>query len=340
RTSTFSQLAYVLSLLVIPPLAIFIFIGIGTSNFFQTHGASLWVRANDSIFNMANRHCDVLIFGDSTAMTGINPEIVQRSTGSRTCNIAVTNAVLAVTNTLALDHFLEHNGRPQILLLQFSPDEFESNSHEWSKSIYPEGLLELVRHGTAEQKRDLLLNHPRQAVAFAGYIAGYMSFYFLKQAWFSVSHQRAAEDTVIVRNGFFTPPAPARTECEAEPPAAGPINQGFARSLAEGYRKAYASRADHVLVDVAPIPSCDPNLATYDLELSGVTSNSLLPLPITLFNDERHYTQAGSTEVSKLVSEQIDQLAGEKRPLQLRSYTNLSIGATRSSADLIPFGSR
>jgi hypothetical protein len=64
-----------------------------------------------------------------------------------------------------------------------------------------------------------------------------------------------------------------------------------------------------VLVNVAPIPSCDQNLAAFSSELNGVTSNSLLPLPVGLFNDPRHYTAVGSAIVSRLVAQELNAVA-------------------------------
>jgi len=43
--------------------------------------------------------------------------------------------------------------------------------------------------------------------------------------------------------------------------------------------------------------------------LNGVTSNSLLPLPIGLFNDGRHYTAIGSTIVSRMVAQELNEVA-------------------------------
>ncbi len=305
-----NHLLYTSLVLLLPLLAVPLLIALGGSNFFLRHGASVWVRSNDAVFAMSHRDCDILVFGDSTAMTGINPDVVERNTGYKTCNIAVTNAVLSVTDTLTLDHYLAHNNRPRVLLIQLSPDGFQSESHIWGRSIYPEGLLELLRHGTPEQARSVLLQHPRQAIAFAGYAAEFTVFQGIKNLVFYSTHLRAPEDTVVVRNGFFTPPAPPKTACEASPPVEDPSQGAFSRSLANGYRLRYANQAGLVLVNVAPIPSCDQNLATYRSELSGVTSNSLLPLPITFFNDTRHYTATGSTVVSRLVSEEVNRVTG------------------------------
>ncbi len=122
---------YCIALLALPLIAVPSFIALGCSDFFLHHGASVWVRSNDAVFEMSNRDCDVLIFGDSTAMTGINPEVVERNTGFKTCNIAVTNAVLAVTDNHTLNHYLAHNAKPKVLLVQFSPDGFLRDSRSW-----------------------------------------------------------------------------------------------------------------------------------------------------------------------------------------------------------------
>ena len=303
--------AVLYSLLVVltPLLAVPFFVLLGSSDFFLHHGASVWVQSNDAIFGMRDRHCDVLIFGDSTAMTGIDPALVNRYTGLNTCNIAVTNAVLAVTGNLTLDSYLQQNVRPKVLVVQFSPDDFQRENRVWSHTIYAEGLLELLRHGSAEESRHLLWTHPHEAIAFAGYAAGYTAYYGIKDIWFRATHLRPEEDEVEVRNGFFTPPAPARTDCEQTSAVPANASSAFAQSVTRDYQRAYADRGSVVLVDVAPIPSCDENLAAYSRELSGVTNNRLQGLPIGLFNDSRHYTAFGSRVVSALIARQVNQVA-------------------------------
>jgi hypothetical protein len=314
---SFAAIRYCLLLLLLPLLAIPFFIALGRSNFFLRHGASIWVQANDAIFDMHDRRCDVVVFGDSTAMTGINPEVVEDQTGFRTCNIAVTNAVLAVTDNLTLDHYLSHNARPRVLLVQLSPDAFQRENHAWRRTIYAEGLLELLRHGSPAEARHVLLTHPQESIAFAGYAAGFSAFYGIKDLWFHVTRFRPEVDTMTVRNGFFTPPAPARTFCDPAPTLSDAgQDTAFSRSLVNQYRNKYTSRSGVVLVNVAPIPSCDQNLAAYSSELDGVTSNNLLPLPIGMFNDARHYTALGSTVVSRLVAAELNEIAIQNPAIQ------------------------
>lgn len=296
---------YSLFVVLLPLLAVPLFILLGSSDFFLHHGASVWVQANDAVFSIRDRKCDVLIYGDSTAMTGIDPDLVSRYTGLRTCNIAVTNAVLAVTGNLTLDRYLRHNIRPKLLIVQLSPDDFQKENRVWSHTIYAEGLLELLRHGSPEEGRHLLLTHPHEAIAFAGYAAGYSAYYAIKDVWFRATHLRPEEDEIQVRNGFFTPPAPARTSCEGGNARPADRTGGFARTMTREYQNSYGDGNSVVLVDVAPIPSCDENLAAYTHELQGVTSNRLQGLPIGLFNDERHYTAFGSHVVSALVAQQV-----------------------------------
>ena len=300
--------AYSLAVVGLPLLAIPLFIVLGSSDFFLHHGASVWVQSNDAIFGMRDRRCDVLVFGDSTAMTGIDPLLVDRDTGLHTCNIAVTNAVLAVTGNMTLDTYLAQNGRPKLLVVQLSPDDFQRRNRVWDHTVYAEGLLEQLRHGTTEQSREVLLHHPHEAIAFAGYAAGYTAYYGVKDLWFRATHLRPEEDEIQVRNGFFTPPAPARTNCEHNETQPADANNSFAASLTGQYQKAYGNRGAVVLVDVAPIPSCDANLAIYSRELNGVTNNRLQGLPVGFFNDSRHYTATGSRIVSALVARQVNQV--------------------------------
>ena len=308
-----SSLRYCLILVVLPLLAIPACIALGRSDFFLHHGASVWVQANDQIFDARDRECDVLVYGDSTAMTGIDPQKVEERTGLRTCNISVTNSVMAVTGNLALDSFLAHNQRPKVLLIQLSPDGFQPGSTIWHNTIYAEGLLELLRHGRPGEARRMLLTHPTESISFAGYAAGFTAWYGVKAAWFHLTNHLPEEDTVVVQNGFFTPPAPARTRCEATVSHIAPGTQdqvAFSRSLVENFRRVYGDRAGTVLVNVAPIPDCDDNLAAYTAQLNGVTSNQLLPLPVGYFNNCCHYTAQGSEIVSTLIAEEVNAIDG------------------------------
>jgi hypothetical protein len=318
----FSPFAYCLTLILLPVVAIPSLIVFGGSNFFLHHGASVWVQANDQVFDTHDRQCDVLIYGDSTAMTGIDPDRVEEQTGFRTCNIAVTNAVLAVTGNLTLDHFLANNPRPKVLLIQLSPSGFQAESSVWHHTIYAEGLLELLRHGRPSEARRLLLTHPSQAVAFAGYAAGYTAWYGIKYVWYRATNLRPEEDTITVRNGFFTPPSPARTSCDAATSivsASDPRQMAFSRALVANYRNGFSGRAGLVLVNVAPIPDCDQNLAAYAAQLNGVTSNSLLPMPVGYFNNCCHYTARGSEIVSSLISSELNTVANNNAAIDDRT---------------------
>jgi len=323
-TPSKAALQYCLLLLLLPLLAVPACIRLGCSDFFLRHGASVWVQSNDAVFSMRDRDCDVLIFGDSTAMTGIDPDVVERNTGFKTCNIAVTNAVLAVTHNLTLNRYLANNAKPHVLLVQLSPDGFQPESEVWNQTVYPEGLVELLRHASAKEIRHMLFSHPQQAVAFAGYAAGFTLYSVVKDIWFRATSMRPEEDTVTIHNGFFTPPAPASTSCEPGATFSNPSAGGaYPRTVVGEYENDYAARSGIVLVNVAPIPSCDQNLAAFSSELNGVTSNALQPLPVGLFNDPRHYTAVGSAVVSRLVAQELNAVAQRNPQIDDRTSTPL-----------------
>ena len=203
----------------------------------------------------------------------------------------------------------------------------------WHKTIYAEGLLELLRHGGPGEARHVLLTHPEESVSFAGYAAGFSAWYAIKDVWFHATHMRPEEDTVTVRNGFFTPPSPPRTSCV---PASSVVSSddaqqaAFSRSLVANFRNGYSDRAGLVLVNVAPIPDCDQNLAAYSAELNGVTSNMLLPMPIGYFNDGRHYTARGSEIVSTLVARELNNVASRNPTIDDRVPPTHQIASLRS----------
>ena len=290
---------YLVLLLVLPLLAVPAAIAFGRSDLFLRFGASVWVRADDAIFTAQNRTCDILIFGDSTAMTGIDPALLTSITGHPACNIAVTNAVLAVAGTLPLDRFLAHNSRPRALVIQLSPESFATRKRSWESTAYPEGLLELLRWSDPHTARKALLTHPQEALGFAGYTAGYTAFAVFKRTWERLSKTQSAEDRIVIHNGFFTPPGRALTACSvSEIPPPQPGDRIAAQTLIDDLRARYAGRADHLLIDTAPIPGCDPNRPALEHELGTVTGD-LATYPINLFNDERHYTAAGSRQLTQ-----------------------------------------
>jgi len=325
-----SAVGYCLILVLFPLFAIPACIALGSSDFFLHHGASVWVQANDKVFDAHDRNCDVVVYGDSTAMTGIDPDRVEEQTGFKTCNISVTNAVLAVTGNLTLDYFLAHNRRPRVLLIQLSPDGFQPTGTAWRQTIYAEGLLELLRHGRPGEARRILWSHPAEAAAFAGYAAGFTAWYGVKDVWFHLTSLRPEEDTVTVRNGFFTPPSPARTSCVPATSVVlrpSPQEVAFSKALVADYHREYAGRSGIVLVNVAPIPDCDQNLAAYATQLNGITSNSLAALPVGYFNNCCHYTARGSEIVSALIASELNSVANRNPAIDDRTPTSRQIAA-------------
>ena len=245
RDSPENCLFYCILVAFLPLLAVPSLIKLGSSDFFLHHGASVWVRSNDAVFDMRDRECDVLVYGDSTAMTGINPEVVESNTGFRTCNIAVTNAVLAVTNNLTLDHFLAHNARPNVILVQLSPDGFQSENHAWRKTIYAEGMLELLRHGRPGEARRVMVSHPQESIAFAGYAAGFTAWYAIKEVWTHATSITPEEDMVQVQ-GRLLYAALARADLLCAGFfggfACGPHQGDFSRLLVSDYKHGYSAR--------------------------------------------------------------------------------------------------
>ena len=84
---------------------------------------------------MKHQDCDVVLYGDSTALTGLDPDIVQRITGLKSCNIAEAGWIEDVVGTdFPLQAYLKDNKRPRFIVTDITPSLF-ARSRPPSSSI-------------------------------------------------------------------------------------------------------------------------------------------------------------------------------------------------------------
>jgi len=271
-----------------------------------------WIRNVDRNFTVSGEDCAVLVFGDSTALTGVSPEAIAAATGMTACNISQTVGSLGVNGTLALDAFLEKNPRPQFLLLVFAPENLHPN-RSWRHLKYAEGLLELARHEGAGTVIVTLVRHPGQALGFSAWVYENTVREWLGRPYFS-------------RQLFLGPMDLRHTSALNKPPEtrcteAGSLGRGGdAESLSEDsaavdaawveqLRQKYAGRAGRVMVLVSPVPECDVRAGFYSGQVAGVTDNGMERYPVGLFNDrDRHFTRDGARRFTSEIAERLHEL--------------------------------
>ena len=276
-----------------------------TSAFFERHADPQWVRAGSQIYVARDVDCQVLIYGDSTAITGIDPGIVARLTGLKTCNVAQTKGALVVLGTQALDLYLAHNRRPRVLLLQFSGADFYRPENWADTNAYMEGGIALLRYYPAGMVAANILRHP-------ALLLGMMHYAYITGPLNWIEHRHTLEDghsspeTPI--DIHFVLNLPGFTACAQDRDTDPIFHRPDPRFIAY-LRRHYGAAADHLIVDVAPTSTCDDRAPYIRQTLTGI-DNSLEQYPVTLFNEGyAHYTEEGARRLSAALGRQIAAVA-------------------------------
>ena len=285
--------AYVLLLLLIPALFLAASIPIVRSGSFPLESGDPFLWNPDYAFSLNHVDCDVVIYGDSTALTGLDPTVVARSTGWKTCNIAQARSVVEILGRLALDTYLRNNAPPKYIVMQFAPETLSrSNTVFW-----PEGITLLLRKKSLLEALPTLIRHPVEAYHF--------SIWAIKAKVAAVMKPptdfAATEASFQARGGLLILPKAAETHCYNDFPYAQPTVEWV-----RGLKEQYAHNGTRVVINVSPLPSCSPIAGPAAAGSRNVTDNSLSLYPIGLFCDlDRHLTPEGAERASLELAAQL-----------------------------------
>lgn len=302
----------------LPVLACLLAFVLTYSQWFRKHADSQWIQSSDRVFTAHDIPCDVLVYGDSSAITGVDPAIVQQRTGLRTCNVAQTKAVIVVLGTKGLDLFLAHNPKPRYLVLQFTGADFYKPESWKDTTAYMEGVVPLLRYYS---KRDFILTTLRHPEI----IMGMMHYAYVtgpSDLWTNRRHLANLTSNTPLIDVHFVRSEPTQTNCalvdDLDPTFHTP-DPVFVQQL----REKYAHAADHLLIDASPLSTCDPKFNYISQHLHGL-SNTLERYPPELFNEGySHYTKAGAQRVSEELAQQIQSI--QQQAIQKQAPQNQAV---------------
>lgn len=288
---------YVAPLIVLPILLLVFAIVVVPTEWFAEHSGDPFLLTLGYGALLHNADCKIVIYGDSTAMIGVNPDLIAQRTGLTTCNIAESEGMSMINGTMVLDHFLESNPRPKFLIFFYGPEDLDPQSQRRNVAVttfeavtwrfrQPHPLLSLMA----------LMRHPEDFFSWAIHGA--------RWAIDSVHTKPLPQETRLLRfktHGQSFLKDPLMKDCAAVPPPAAP-DRVWVASL----RSRYAATGSTVLVDTMMLPECDPGIAFYKRELTGVIDNQIETLPVSDFHaGGRHATPTGSVPLSRGIAEQI-----------------------------------
>ena len=202
-------------------------------------------------FASSNANADVVIFGDSSALFGIDPLQMSAKLGLKTINLPNTMSSLPVTGDMALRQYLAHSAPPRLIVLYFTAWNSNFSNIDDPDKLF-DGEEMLLRHGTLQQIVSYTASHLRELAMFP------FKFYTANSVSKSFTH---------LLHWRQTPPiAPAMGHADLDLPSwkimKSPceIKVRVLREApfdsVEALAKRYSTQKTKVLVYMAPIPAC------------------------------------------------------------------------------------
>lgn len=242
-------------------------------------------------------NCDVVVDGDSTALVGVLPSVIEQRTGLKTCNIAEVAGIKLVNGMMVLNDYLAHNRRPRYLVFVFAPENL-TPPEEWTSVSNFEGWFYRIRFHRDKAFWHMALHDPEDVLMDAelGFRDG-IQWLPRKPLPPQLANQRE------LSGGHVSEPGVPLQRC-----AGDAIERAPDKAWLSHLRTTYGVGGTKVLIDVMPMPSCDEGLPFYRARLGpGVTDNAVETLPIQDYTGSgRLHTDAAGTEaLSQRLAEQI-----------------------------------
>jgi hypothetical protein len=277
------------------------------TEWFFYHNGYFGLRNMGYSLTLHHADCQVVLTGDSSALTGLDPLTITRITGLSACNVAEGGTVTVVTGNYPLDMYLHQNAAPKYIVFMFTPSLFRHNRSWQDYGTYYEGIAYLLRYERNGNTYRQLLKHPYETINFSAWAAhGIVSDAISRLV--EPHKYDGMEDPATRRQshkGLFTLYSAPEISC---------YRSGWdkiPRIIADpewvnGIRRQYGINGTHVIVNVAPVADCDDMKDVYLRDLKGLHDNSLEVIPIGMFNSQDvHFTSEGAEHVSTGVANQI-----------------------------------
>lgn len=260
----------------------------------------------DAAYQRYDPPCDVIVFGDSTAVTGVDPRVIQGATGLQTCNLSAPAPVSTALDTKTVDAYLATHTKPKVLVVQMNPDGLWAHATDWGAIVgfYPEAIL--LRHHPGLETDWALLTHPVHTFVFLESVLQERAFPSRTKMEKFHNDYAVALDQYRESRGLMTLATPAETHCTGRP-MKGKIFMGKPDAVwIQKLHQKYEAQGIPVLLRVADIPSCDANADVFAQAYGPITDDPVKVLPITSFNEvDRHYTVEGARQNSLEIADMI-----------------------------------
>ena len=302
---------YLLPILFFPALMLIAACWIVPSRWMLLHARNSYLTNLGYGATLRGADCQIVVYGDSSAMVGVDPSVLSRETGLTACNIAEFEGMTILNGTMVLDDYLAQNRPPRFLVFVYTPEDFDPATRRNEV-----GMFEAItwRMGQPGKLKDLaaVMRHPEEFFTWAE-----------QGLRLAVERSQTPEASLAVQNiradhdGQLPVSAPAMTSCGG--PSTSARNHPD-RAWVQGLRSKYGAGGIDVLVDPMSVPDCDAQLAQFRQQLAGVADETVETLPVNVFTTDGrlHMNAEGANLFSQRIAEQIRKLGAAPAPVSRR----------------------
>jgi hypothetical protein len=272
-------------------------------------------------------NCDVVIYGDSTALVGLDPSVIQAGTGLKTCNISEMQPVQrSVGSYFPLDEYLAHNKAPRFLLTMWNPIAFHPTITPM-QGYSPEGVVYALQFHPGFYLARAFFMHPTWAANFSTLVIRSIIWDTDERllTHLHLSHKRVSKVEAVPRDtqaGLWEIDQPVQTKCVADVP--DPLTQAEKESSVAAFRKRYSTSKTTVLMNIGPLADCVENISQLARSNAGLYDNRFEALPYNEFNMTNvHVVHSGRQHISKEAVDQILGLMRNETSRKLQSQTTV-----------------
>jgi hypothetical protein len=271
------------------------------SDYYERISRRMFWHAMDYHMQMAGQRCDVVVFGDSTGLTGIDPDVLREQTGLRACGLSVPYMALTTTGTLVLDHFLAQSPAPRVIVFANDARHLHAPRFDEEDGVI-DGWLLVDRIRPPLEAAKFFLRHPRYSIIFMESV--WQQVFTLGSGGVDLTQRtyRQNMETLRAHSGFFPLlrlESPEQVcELRMDIPADDPK---YLPSL----RARYENATTRVVLYVSPVRTCDANVSAYQAAAARLHLQPPAVYKPTDFADPWHLSQAAAAKNSIEVAREI-----------------------------------
>lgn len=254
----------------------------------------------DFAFKTARQNADIVIFGDSSAYSGLDPKQMSAALRAKVLNLPSNLNALPLDDDFALRRYIEADRPPRLIVFYFSPWNFDYGREDFDYDRLYEGMEMLMRHGSVSDVLAFFTAHPRAALLFP-----YM-FYRLNLTAAPSEREMSLQQAqqVTATNGHADSPGVlhARSTCVIPSNFIESIRFDWVGKMGEKYR----TPQTQVLFFAAPIPNCTNAQAVIDRSASALPAAPPKTMPASLYVDDNWYSHLYAAGVPQATQSLID----------------------------------